>query len=236
MKIKLTSKQIKLFFPLVFSLLSFLGVFFASLLVAIPQAQGLWQRYSQLSERQQQLKSLGAKAQILERLPQEELTKDFALLSAVLPPEKDVFGVLNTVAALARKSNGTLLSYSFNPGFISTPSGGIEKVPFSLSILMPSSSLPTALSLLYTSTPFLTIPSLAGKYHANNQIEVDLRLETYVQVAPKEFGTLTSTVPSLTAAKKELIASVSTWKSLSEATIEQPISTFSAIRKNLFSF
>lgn len=107
---------------LIFPLLIGVAIVFVILQFTVPQIKQIMQARQELKAERGRLDQLVKKATALEELNEESLTNNFKTSQDALPSEKDVAGILYTLARLENETRVSIGGVEFKPGLISTPS------------------------------------------------------------------------------------------------------------------
>lgn len=104
----------------------------------IPQFKALLETQEQIKESSKKLETLKANLNILNSIDEEALNSQFEILSAALPLNKDLIGVLNSVYFAAQKTGVNLGSFSFATGDLSKSESGSNFPVVKLSVPIKS--------------------------------------------------------------------------------------------------
>lgn len=164
-------------------------------------------------------KFLEAKAQTLESLNQEELSKKVDFAVTAFPTDKDFVTAINLLQSLTAQSGFNTVSMSL--GTASSKTGNVQSYSFRVDLLGPTALLPTLLNRIESTPRLIRVSSIETSINKNAQAStISLNLDVLYSSAPTGFGSIDSPVVELSEKDEEVIV-----KLARSATTAQPITS-----------
>ncbi len=207
-----------------------------TLWLLFPKTVLLLERWQNLNEEKKQLKLLQDKKVFLESLNEQELADKLKQLETIVPPEKNVLPVFADINGLGGQFGVSVGNINLNPGQLSDIDTTIEHLSFSVSFLLPESSLVPLIKAIYSTAPLFSIDNVSIGIFPGHEAQIDLPLTTYFQGYPKTFADSKTPLTPLSVKQKELLATIADWKTYPSLDLVSFEATASAKRKTPFNF
>lgn len=199
--------QYKLFiFPLVVAISSLILIVF----VILPQTIKLVTNQGAEEELFNKSQFLEVKAQDLDNLDQEDLSRKVQYVLGVYPADKDFGNIVGIIQSVTSGAGFSIVA--LNLGDQTAQSYNIT-----LQITGPRTLLPLLLSALESAPRLIRLDSLEISSSSSSQgIEADLGLNILYSPAPTTFGTVDSPLPTLSSEDEELLTILASQNPISE--------------------
>lgn len=200
----------------------------------LPQVGQILEIRRELKEERQRLEQLVKKAQELEKLDEVTLKTNFQVSQEALPSEKDVPGLLFTLARLEGEATVSVEKFQLAPGLISTPAAtptqatpsgekgkakpeapkketkpSLSSLVFDLTLAGEFSAIRSFLDKITEIKPILQIPSLKISQNKGEGLKADFKINFSYQPLPLTLGKIDDPLPILTAKDKEILTEIS---------------------------
>jgi len=219
-----------------FPILLLAGIIFILFQFTLPQIKQIIEARGELKREKERLVQLIEKSTQLEKLDEVTLKKNFQVAQEALPSEKDVSGLLFTLARLESESTLSASGFKINPGLISTPAAvpkvatpsGVAKgkaqeptevktkttaplstLDFGLSLSGDFSALRSFLERIKEIRPLLLITSFNLSQEREASSGADLKVQFYYQVQPSFLGKISDPLSVLAIQEEEVLAEIS---------------------------
>lgn len=196
----------------------FLVLFF----IVIPQTQQYLSNSDTLKAETQKLDDLKNNYNFLVNLDEAKTDDQLKTLSAVLPPDKDFAGVMNSISSTAGKTNVSVGNFSFTVGDLSSVSQIGSLYPnfqVLLTLQGDSGSIINFISQIYKTAPVAEINIIKLQSGSAN-----ITLLFYYKPFASQNISDSQSVQSLSPASQTLISDLSAWGNL-EGQNQLPLST-----------
>lgn len=228
MKTEINLKSLKTVGILVLSLVF---AFVLSVFFLMPKINELLLTQKKISEQEERIKVLSGKLVTLSSLSEVELSNSANLLMDTIPAQKDFYGLLIKIKSIFQLENIPILSYSLNPGFLSSDSGKKVKeskenlMPVQISFSATFDNLESLIDRLEKSLPLTIIDSLSMKMETASVGAESLGLPSkmvisgYYSPLPKQLGEVGENVPQVTSQSLSILEKL---KGFSRYDVEVP--------------
>lgn len=174
-------------------------------LVILPQTMKLLENQKTGNDLIGKSKLLEVKAQTLETLDAEDLSKKVAYALNIYPPDKDFGNMLGVIQQVAGQTGFSIAS--FNVG--GSRESEVQNYRVSLQLIGPRPFISTLISSLENAPRLMKVDNIEISQAAGNQgVEVNLGLNILFSPLPQDFGTVDSPLPKLSQKEEELIATL----------------------------
>lgn len=190
-------------FPAIVAVSSLILIIF----VIYPQVVSLITNQKNTSELQNRHKSLEVKAQVLENLNSEDLSKKLDLSLSSYPDNTDFGTVIGLIQSLTSESgfNATSITIGTNINKVANA----QSYPIKLSITGPRSLFNILISNIEKSTRLIRISGIEITNSLDQQtVNATLSLDVLYAPIPSSFGNIDSPVPDLSEKDEALLASL----------------------------
>ena len=190
----------KLFiFPAVVALSSLILI----VLVILPQTLKLITNQKVGEDLLNKSQSLEVKAQTLESINEEDLSRNVRYALAVFPSDKDFGNVVGLIQKITSQTGFNIVS--LNLGGNTAAKAGTQSFNVTLQLTGSRALLPSLLSALENAPRLMRVGSLEISSVAGGGAQVSLGLDVLYSPAPAEFGTVDSPLPKLSQKDEELL-------------------------------
>lgn len=190
----------KLFiFPAVVTLSSLILI----ILVILPQTIKLITNQKIGDDLLNKSQNLEVKAQTLESINEEDLSRNVGYALAVFPSDKDFGNVVGLIQNITSQTGFNIVS--LNLGGSTASKTGTQSFNVTLQLIGSKTLLPSLLSALENGPRLMRVDSLEISSAATGGIQVSLGLDVLYSPAPSHFGTVDSPLPQLSAKDEELL-------------------------------
>lgn len=227
-------KKQKIYLNKTFLLSAFVGIaiIFIIFQFSIPQVKQILAVRQSLKQEKGRLEQLVQKSTALENLDEQELKDNFQVTQDSLPSEKDIAGLLYTLARLENETSVTIEGIELQPGLISTPSanlsitatpsaetkgkapppktkpsGGSETIDFEINVSGSFLTVRNLLSKITEINPLLTISSVSFSGEGGN-VKAEISLSYNYQLLQSLYVNVEDPLPLPTNKDKEALSEV----------------------------
>lgn len=160
--------------------------------------------------------SLEVKAQTLESIDGEDLSRNVAYALGVYPADKDFGNVVGLIQQISSQTGFSIVSLSLGGG---SSKVGAQSFNVVLELAGPKALLPALLSGFEDAPRLMRVGSLEVSSSASGAegVQVSLGLDILYASAPRDFGTIDSPLPELSAKDQELLVQLARVGGLSGA-------------------
>jgi len=148
--------------------------------------------------------SLEVKAQTLESINENDLTRNVGYALAVFPSDKDFGNVVGLIQKITSQTGFNIVS--LNLGGNTASKTGTQSFSVTLQLAGSKALLPNLLSAFENASRLMRVGSLeVSSVVGGGGVQVSLGLDVLYSPAPKDFGTVDSPLPQLSAKDEELL-------------------------------
>lgn len=149
--------------------------------------------------------NLEVKAQTLESINEEDLSRNVGYALAVYPSDKDFGNVVGIIQKITSQAGFNIVSLSLAGA--GTAQAGSQSFNISLQLTGSKALLPILLSGFENAPRLMRVGSLEVSSSASGAegVQVSLGLDVLYADAPRDFGTVDSPLPQLSAKDEELL-------------------------------
>lgn len=197
--LKFYSNYKLLIFPTVVALSSLILI----VLVILPQTIKLITNQKAGDDLLNRSQSLEVKAQTLESIDEEDLSRNVGYALAVYPSDKDFGNVVGIIQKITSQAGFNIVSLSL--GGAGSAKGGSQSFNISLQLIGSKALLPILLSGFENAPRLMRVGSLEVSSPGAGGIQVSLGIDVLFSPAPSDFGTVDSPLPQLSEKDEELL-------------------------------
>lgn len=196
-------------FPIIITLSSLVLIIF----VIYPQTIKLISNQKVKTEIANKSKFLEAKAQTLDSLDPQDLSRKVNFTLGFYPTDKDFVTVFGLLQNLISQSGFVAISLSLDSNSLKSANG--SSYSLRLEVLGPSPLLPILLNKLESSPRLIRLAGLEASKGKNAQeVNISLTVDVLYAAAPTSFGSVDSPIAELTQRDEEIIAKLAKNSSL----------------------
>lgn len=197
--LKFYSNYKLLIFPAAVALSSLILI----VLVILPQTIKLVTNQKVGDELLSRSENLEVKAQTLEGINEEDLSRNVGYALAVYPSDKDFGNVVGIIQRIASQAGFSIVSLSL--GGAGSAIGGSQSFNVSLQLTGSKALLPILLSGFENAPRLMRIGNLEVSSPGAGGVQVSLGVDVLYANPPRDFGTVDSPLPQLSAKDEELL-------------------------------
>lgn len=184
-----------------------ISVAFSSLLliglVILPQTIKLIANQKTGSEMSSKSQFLEAKAQELEIIDEEDLSKKVEYALNIYPADRDFGNAVGVIQRISTQTGFNIVSLNVGGSSIK---GGAQNYTITLQLVGSKSLIPTILNALENGPRLMKVESIAISQSAGTQgVEINLGLNVLFSPIPQNFGTVDSPLPQLSQKEERLL-------------------------------
>ncbi len=220
-----------------------LGIILLSLYVLIPQIRTIIELIQLTSEKDDQLKILVTKRELLDSVSAGSTQTFLSDAELALPREKDAASILIALENLSAQSKFTVDSVSFTPGLVSTESGNLpqpkdtsakqnsaKKAPEKSAHGAPTLAVAVKgkgetaqfaefLKLIYKVRRIFDIGEIRLAYTADEPdfLSAELNLQTYYLPPITEIGAIDTELPRISATEQKILSDLASFPVVSKS-------------------
>lgn len=176
-----------------------------TVLVIIPQIRGYFNSKEDEVVTQNRLKILEVKAQELEGISKDDLSRKVRVATVALPIEKDYTTVFGLLQRLSAEAGVNLESVNLDTEGVKD-SIGASNFSVKIAINANNLSLDEFFKKIENTPTVLNVGSLTTDITSDNLLSSSLSLDVYFSPAPKTLGGIDSPLPELTTEEEILIS------------------------------
>lgn len=199
--------------------LLFAFVFLTSVLFLKPKIREVIAIQQKISQERKTLAQLTQKVALLEGLDQNELSTKTDKVLKILPTEKNVPFILQTLRLLSSQTNINLSKLTVSPGSLSTDSAQLNP-PADLPVLTldinldgDKDKIKSFLSSLEFTSPLMRVKTISFSQKGDSSIALEMVLETYFLPLPQTLGKPEQPVPNITSQEQSAYQLLTQFKS-----------------------